>query len=161
MAERTQGKRKYRIVYQEGSTAPVLEPVPKPKPERPKRTREQQERLRRKQSIARNNQRHALSFNRSYLIFLTAATILCAVFCGVYVQKRFARTNHIETTAALQSELTTAKAENDALESQISTAVNLETIKKSAKKLGMSYPSEGQTKYFKIQDDDYMTQLEQ
>ena len=160
-AQTQQARRQYRMVYTEGSAAPRLEPVPKerPKQPQPKRTREQEERLRRQQSIARRNQQRALIMNRSYVLFLVTFAMVCAIFAGVFVQQRAGLTTNMNRLAAMESQLTELRAENDALEKQIVTSVSLADIKADAKQLGLAYPGSDQVVYFSVKDDDYMTRL--
>jgi cell division protein FtsL len=160
MADSKKSRPKYRMVYTEGSAAPMLEPVPKEKPEPPRPTRKQQEQIRARQNIARRNQQRALRFNRSYLLFLAAVVLICAVGCSILVSKRTAVTASMQKVSALQEEVSSRKADNDALEKQIQTSVNLNSVKKKAKKLGLSYPSSSQVVYFSVDQKDYMTQLE-
>jgi cell division protein FtsL len=160
MADSRKSRPKYRMVYTEGSAAPRLEPVPEKKPEPSRRTRRQQEQIRARQNIARRNQQHALRFNRSYLLFLAAVVLICVVGCSVLVSRRTAVTASMQQVSALQEEVSSRKADNDALEKQLQTSVNLNSVKKKARKLGLSYPSSKQVVYFSVNQKDYMTQLE-
>lgn len=150
--------RRIRKYYGEDNTV-RYEAVPDRRvPERKKRNpkpENQNEQIRRKASIARRNQKRAMVMNRRYVVFLSCATLICAIFCGVLLQKRSTLTARMEQTAATSQELNDLKAKNDALEKEIGTSVNLKTVKKQAKDLGMSYPGIRQIIYFSVNSNDY------
>ncbi len=67
----------------------------------------------------------------------------------------------MKSVAALESELTQLKEENDAYYSQVMTSVDLNSIKKIAiGELGMKYPSEDQVITYKTQRSSYVRQYQ-
>ena len=158
MASRNQQQRQYRMVYTDGSAAPVLEPVPEP--ERPLSRREREQIAKRRKSASRNQQR-ALSFTPGFLFVLVVSTMLLAFFCGVYLKNRSELTTHMREVTRLQAEIEEMRASNDALEKRIGVSVNLNEIKKAAKDYGLTYPDEEQVRYYSIDNKDYLTQFAQ
>jgi type VI protein secretion system component VasK len=146
------------MVYTGGSEAPVLEPVPEP--ERPL-SRSERERIASRRKSASRNQQRALMFNPSYLVVLAIATMLLALFCGIYVKNRVELTSHMREVTSLQGEIEKLRASNDALEKQLGVAINLNEIRDAAEDYGMSYPDEDQIRYYSIEDEDYLTQFAQ
>ena len=158
-----QENKEYRIVFDGSNAAPRLEPVPQeePKKERRPRTPEEEERLQRNRNIARRNQQRTLVMNRTYVLFLSFATLVCAAVCGLYVQKRASLITNMSTVASLQSQVNNLRAENDALEKRISMSIDLDQVKIAAAGFGMAYPQDEQVVFYTVSDEDYMTLLDQ
>ncbi len=146
------------MVYTDGNAAPVLKPYPEQEPDR-HLSRAERERRARKEHSARRNQQRALAFDRRYMVFLAAATVVLALFCGAYVKGRAELTTNMHQVTRLESEVGELKASNDAFEKTIGASVNLKEVKESAKKYGLSYPGSDQVVYYTIEQQDYMTQL--
>ncbi|MDE6413320.1 MAG: septum formation initiator family protein [Eubacterium sp.] len=81
-----------------------------------------------------------------------------AVTSVAYVNLQSELTIRQEQIAALESEISDLKIDNDTTYKRITTSVDLKTIRRKAKKLGMKYPKENQIVYYTIDNSDYMTQ---
>lgn len=156
---RTRGVVTAEYVY--GNTvraaAPAMEPARQPKRE-PVRTPEQEQKLRQRKAAAAKNQQRAMVMNGKYVLFLTLATLVCAIFCGLFVMMQAEITANMKQITALETQVSTMKIENDALEKRLDTTVNLEDIKAEALSLGMTYPTEGQVLTYTVAKSDYMNQ---
>lgn len=123
-------------------------PAPKPKPRKVSKT-------------AQRNRAKAMGMSKGFVVFLT---LICAaiLFTGVrYLQLKAEITAKAKTVANLESELSELKADNDAYYSQVIASIDLDDIKKRAiTKLGMKYPSEEQTVFYKTQRSSYVRQYQ-
>ena len=137
--------------------APELVPQTQPKRE-PVRTPEQERQLRQRKAAAKKNQQRAMVMNGRFVLFLTLATLVCAVFCGLYVMMQAQITTSMKNITALETQISSLKIENDTLEKRLDTTVNLEDIKAAATSLGMTYPAETQVVTYSVAQSDYMNQ---
>lgn len=143
-----------RQTYVYGNTAPQPEYVPE------RRTREP---LRKKKASrqVRNNRRKALRVGKSYVVFLSIAAILALAICVNYVQLQSRLTSHSKTITALQEDLADLKEENNTKYNSVMDSVNLDEIRKKAKKdLGMTYASNDQIVEYQKPSSDYVKQYE-
>lgn len=138
--------------------APELEPKRLPKRE-PVRTPEQERQLRQRKAAAKKNQQRAMVMNGRFVLFLTVATLVCAIFCGLFVMMQADITANMKNITALETQISTLKIENDALEKRLDTTVNLDEIKAEALSLGMTYPTEEQLITYSVEKTDYMNQF--
>ncbi|MBQ8663260.1 MAG: hypothetical protein IJ471_05330 [Eubacterium sp.] len=138
--------------------APELEPQKSPQ-RKPVRTPEQEQRLRQRKAAAKKNQQRAMVMNGKFVLFLAAATLVCAIFCGLFVMMQADITTNMKNITALETQISTLKIENDALEKRLDTTVNLEDIKAEALALGMTYPAEEQIVTYSVEQTDYMNQF--
>ena len=140
------GKRRPQNVYVDGNTVRKVQEVPerreyrqpehsvrknKAKPELT--TPEQQVRGNKPLSkAARRNRAKANNMNRNFAIFLAALGILI-VFCSInYLKLKTECTSKRSQLATLESQLAELKEDNDAYESQVTSSVDLERIRKIA-----------------------------
>lgn len=137
--------------------APALEPQREPQ-RKPVRTPEQEQQLRQRKAAAKKNQQRAMVMNGKFVLFLAAATLVCAIFCGLFVMMQADITANMKNITALETQISTLKIENDALEKRLDTTVNLDDIKAEALALGMTYPEEGQIVTYSVEQADYMNQ---
>ena len=80
---------------------------------------------------------------------------------SVYLQLRADVTGRIKTVAALETELSELREENDAYESQVKSDVDLNRIKKIAiGRLGMNYPRDDQKKTYSMSNNSYVRQYQ-
>ena len=101
----------------------------------------------------RKNREKAHHMNIGYILFLSGALFVCAIFLIGYVQKQS------ELTAKIAKELNTMKLFNDEAYAQIQSNINLEEIRRIAiEELGMSYAEEGQIILYQENKKDYMHQ---
>ena len=97
--------------------------------------------------------------NLGYVMFLSAAAIVCAVACGIFISLQTSINTNMKSVAELQTQVSDLKARNDALEKNIETSVDLEQIKQKAiNDLGMKYPAADQVVTYSVQSSDYMNQ---
>jgi cell division protein FtsL len=151
------------MTYIEGNTVRTAMPDDWEEEQESRRQREEQERQlrreqRRRRAIARRNQDRALIMNRGYVAFLTAAAILTCITAGFYIKLQTDITIHMENIAALETSVNSLKADNSAEEKRLATSLKMESVKKQAAKLGMSYPAEDQIVYYEIDNADFMSQ---
>ena len=79
----------------------------------------------------------------------------------LYIRLQSGITTHLKTISALESQVAELKADNDAAEKRIETAVDLATIKDIAmNQLGMSYAGPDQIIHYTVDKEDYMNQFE-
>ena len=98
---------------------------------------------------------------RGYVVFLTVVSVAVLFFCVHYLQLRSDVTGRIKTVAALESELSELREENDAYESQVNSDVDLNRIKKIAiGRLGMNYPRDDQKKTYSMSNNSYVRQYQ-
>ncbi len=142
--------------YIQGNTVKRLNTAPKYVQER---TPREEHELREKQRAARRNQQHALAMNRGYVIFLTAATMICAVVCGMYIHMQASVTMNMKSLSVLDAQVSELRTDNNAAEKRIGTTMSLEEVKEKAQQeLGMSYPSSDQIVHYSVDYSDYMNQ---
>ena len=78
-----------------------------------------------------------------------------------YLQLKSELTGKIKTVANLESEWSQLKEENDAYESQVTSEVDLNQIKKIAiGRLGMNYPTDSQKKTYSVPSSSYVRQYQ-
>ena len=84
-------------------------------------------------------------------------------FCCVnYLQLKSELTGKIKTVASLETELSQIKEDNNAYESQVTSDVDLNTIKKLAiGRLGMNYPKDDQKKTYTMPSNSYVRQYQE
>ena len=145
--------------YVNGSTVRKInaEPVSR---ERIDRTKiEEQQQKKRRRNAARRNRARALHMGRGYVAFLTLCVGVIAFAAVALVQIQSQVTQRMEHIAALESQITDLKADNDARYKEIVTSVDLDYIKEVAiNDLGMKYAAEDQIVYFSVENDNFMDQ---
>ena len=169
------GKRRPQNVYVDGNTVRKVQEVPerreyrqpehsvrknKAKPELT--TPEQQVRGNKPLSkAARRNRAKVNNMNRNFAIFLAALGIII-VFCSInYLKLKTECTSKRSQLATLESQLAELKEDNDAYESQVTSDVDLNTIKKLAiGRLGMNYPKDDQKKTYTMPSNSYVRQYQ-
>lgn len=107
----------------------------------------------------RKNRKKAHHMNIGYILFLSGALFVCAIFLIGYVQKQSELTAKIAQASKMEKELNTMKLSNDEAYAQIQSNINLEEIRRIAiEELGMSYAEEGQIILYQENKKDYMHQ---
>ena len=145
--------------YVNGSTVRQLEaqPVRRERIDRTKIKEEQQKKRRR--NAARRNRERALHMSRSYVAFLTLCVGVVAFAAVAMVQMQSQVTQRMEHIAALESQITDLKADNDARYKEIVTSVDLDYIKDVAmNQLGMQYATEDQIIFYSVENNNFMDQ---
>lgn len=129
---------------------------------REKREREENHRraqAHRRNRIARRNLERELMMSCGYVAFLSVAVILTCITAALYIKLQSDITIHLNQIAALETEVSNLRLDNDACYTRLATAHKLEDIKKQAiNDLGMVYPKEDQIVYYSIDRSDFMTQ---
>lgn len=137
--------------YVEGNTVRKIQTVPETKP---------QENAQVSHSARRNRER-ALNMSPGFVLFLAAAGVAILLCCVSYIQTKSAITSKAQTVAALETEYSQLKADNDAYYSQVSTSVDMETVKAIAiKRLGMRYATDDQLMTYQTERSSYVRQYQ-
>lgn len=117
-----------------------------------------------KQSVSRETRRNrekAMSMGRGFVTFLAVVSVAVLFCCVNYLQLKAELTGKIKTVANLESEWSQLKEENDAYESQVTSEVDLNQIKKIAiGRLGMNYPTDSQKKTYSVPSSSYVRQYQ-
>ena len=161
--------RSYDESYVQGNTVRKLQAAPQRAPqEKPARqnerelTPEEQYEIHRHQRAARQNRRAAERMDLRYSLFLSAMAVFCAVVCGFYVYLQADIRTNMEEITALETELSDLKADNDAVETELETMMDLESIREEAEEeMGMSYPDSDQVMTYSLEITDYMNQYDE
>ena len=148
-----------KTYYVNGSTVRQLEAQPVRR-ERIDRTKIQDEqKKKRRRNAARRNRERALHMSRGYVAFLTLCVGVVAFAAVALVQIQSQVTQRMEHIAALESQITDLKADNDARYKEIVTSVDLDYIKDVAmNQLGMQYATEEQIIYYSVENNNFMDQ---
>lgn len=143
---------KGRTGYVEGAAVRKLHKVSEPA------QRERRER-RRQPEVHRASRKSAQSLGLGYVFFLTAACALTMWICVGYLQLQADNTARVKNIAALESQLSDLKQDNDDEYNRVVTSVDLEKIRDIAiNELGMVYAQEDQVVLYDSQGSDYVRQ---
>lgn len=135
------------------------EAAPVRKPQRTRRELEEVRRKKNRRKAARRNQERALSMNRAFVTFLTGCVAASAFVAVSLIQIRSNVTQQMKEVAALESQVADMKADNDARYKEITTSMDLNSIKDAAiNRLGMKYASQDQIVYYSVDNNNYMDQ---
>ena len=135
------------------------EAAPVRKPHRTRRELEEVRRKKNRRKAARRNQERALSMNRAFVTFLTGCVAASAFVAVSLIQIRSNVTQQMKEVAALESQVADMKADNDARYKEITTSMDLNSIKDAAiNRLGMKYASQDQIVYYSVDNNNYMDQ---
>lgn len=149
-----------RTYYVNGSAVRELENQPLRRPERPDRRKiEEEQRKKHRRNAARRNRERALHMNKGYVLFLSACVVAVAISAVSLIQMQSQVSQRMKNIAAMESQLTDMKADNDARYKEIVTSVDLEYIKDVAiNELGMNYATAEQLIYFSVDNQNFMDQ---
>ncbi len=148
-------------MYEEGNTVRRLEPAYVPDEEERRRRRQERrlwEQRRRHRRAARRNRERALRMSAGYVAFLSVCVLIAGMMTAVYINFQSQLLLHQETVEALENEVLDLKFDNEAIYKRLTTTVDLDAVKKQARKLGMKYTSKKHIVYYTIENSDYMTQ---
>ena len=110
----------------------------------------------------RTRERAAMSMGRGFVAFLAVMSVAVLFCCVNYLQLKSELTGKIKTVASLETELSQIKEDNNAYESQVTSDVDLNTIKKLAiGRLGMNYPKDDQKKTYTMPSNSYVRQYQE
>lgn len=111
---------------------------------------------------AQRNREKAKSMGRGFVVFLAVVSVAVLFCCVNYLQLKSELTGKIKTVASLETELSQIKEDNNAYESQVTSDVDLNTIKKLAiGRLGMKYPKDDQKKTYTMPSNSYVRQYQE
>ena len=147
--------------YVNGSTVRQMEAMPVRQPvKRPDRKQlEEQKRKKHRRNAVRRNRARTLYMSKGYVTFLSVCVAFVAFASVSLIQIQSQLTHRMENIAALESQITAQKADNDARYKEIVTSVDLEYIKDVAmNELGMQYATEDQVVYFSVENNNFMDQ---
>ena len=148
-----------KTYYVNGSTVRQLEALPARKEGIDRRKVQEEQQKRRRRNAARRNRERTLYMSKGYVAFLTVCVGIVAFAAVSLIQIQSQVTQRMEHIAALESQLTDLKADNDARYKEIVTAVDLEYIKDVAmNELGMQYATEDQIIYYSVENNNFMDQ---
>lgn len=107
------------------------------------------------------NREKAMSMSRGFVIFLAIVSVAVLFVCVHYLQLKSELTAKMKAVAAMESQLTELKEDNDAYESQVTSNVDLNAIKAIAMgRLGMRYPSDDQKMTYETSQSSYVRQYQ-
>lgn len=107
------------------------------------------------------NRERAMGMGKGYVLFIAAVSAAILFFCIHYLQLKAEITASMKDVAALESELTQLKEDNDAYYSQVTSNIDLDAIRKIAiGRLGMGYPSEDQVMTYTTEGNSYVRQYQ-
>lgn len=156
-------KEMYGSSYVQGTAAPKLKPHSHPEEERhqrPQRKGTAASSVRISHRIRRNQER-AMYVDLPYVVLLTIASMFTLYLCVSYLQVQSSITARMHNIERLESRLEKLKAENDALETNINTSVDLNKIYEIAtKELGMVYAKKDQVLLYDKTESEYVRQYE-
>ena len=123
--------------------------------------RESYEKARRRNELRNRNKNSALTINLPSLIILSVAAMLCLAICCNYLKVQSSVTSKMKTIESMESQVEKLKNENDALEAQINTYVNLDNVYRVAtEELGMVYARKDQVITYDKTESEYVRQYE-
>jgi cell division protein FtsL len=170
-ARRTANNARHEGMYVDGSTVRKLQEVPartyeprrapvRRKPEeQPTQVQPKKQKVLSEQT--RQNRERAMGMSKGFVVFLTVISVAILFCCIHYLQLKSEITASIKTVASLESELSELKEDNDAYYSQVTSNVDMNTIKKIAiGRLGMKYPSEDQIMTYETEGSSYVRQYQ-
>ena len=126
---------------------------------RPERRPDERQKKKVNNTVRRNRER-AKHMSPGYVLFLGAALAATAVILVYYIGLQSDITNSVKHIATLERQLNALKVANEEDYSRITSAVDLEEIRRIAiQELGMQYAQEGQIISFASESNDYVKQL--
>lgn len=126
----------------------------------PARRHEKRQDPKRRMQLKRRQER-ALYMDLPYVVVLTIAAICALGICVNYLHIQSAMTKQMDDIEALEQDIETLRAENDALETRINTSVDLDYVYKVAtEELGMVYAGKDQVVLYDNTESEYIRQNE-
>lgn len=126
---------------------------------RPERRPDERQKKKVNNTVRRNRER-AKHMSPGYVLFLGAALAATAVILVYYIGLQSDITNSVKHIATLERQLNALKVANEENYSRITSAVDLEEIRRIAiQELGMQYAQEGQIISFVSESSDYVKQM--
>ena len=150
-------------MYVDGNTVRRLQEVPARKPPASREQPLNHSSTTRTVTVGKSavSREKAMSMGRGFVVFLAIVSVAVLFCCVNYLQLKSELTGKIKTVANLESEWSQLKEENDAYESQVTSEVDLNQIKKIAiGRLGMNYPTDSQKKTYSVPSSSYVRQYQ-
>lgn len=150
--------------YASGSTARDLagtrySAAPKNYPVVPVPKRVRKPKTRTDVHVYRNRQK-ALQMNGAYVLFLVAAVVFCLFMCVQYLNTEAKISEKTIALNRLNSEIAELTAENEAIDYDINSYIDIENIRKVAKQeLGMVEATGDQVTIYDKSNGEYMKQM--
>ena len=144
--------------YTEGNTVRKTAPNPRYAQEIRK---EIEEAPRRESAAVRRNRERALSLRLPHVIILLAATVLVVLVCVGYLKVTTQINRSLKHIAALESELSALRSDNQILADRIDARVDLDEVYRVAtERLGMVYQDDNEHVAYKAHEREYVRQYE-
>ncbi len=116
-------------------------------------------RSRREAQRAELNFAREIERSRSYLVFMSVAVMVVALFSIGYIKFNSDLTMRLNNISKLEKQVSNLTASNDSLSKRLGGTVLLSDIRDIAiNEYGMVYPSDDQIVYYHIDNSDYMIQ---
>ena len=110
---------------------------------------------------AKRNRERAMGIGKGYVLFLAGVCVMILLICVNYLRLQTQITGSMKAVAALESELTQLREDNDAYYSQVTSNVDLTAIKKIAiGRLGMRIPKADQIMTYETEGRSYLRQFQ-
>lgn len=121
--------------------------------------RKEEQRGRKLNHKAQKARQRGLTVDLPYVLMLSIAGIAALVICCSYLKVQSSITTSLKNIAAYEAQLETLKNENDDLESNINSSVNLDYVFQVAtQELGMVYAHEDQILTYNKTESGYVIQ---
>lgn len=109
----------------------------------------------------KKNRSKALAMNRTFVLFLTLISIATVFMCVQFLRLKWTIRQQLRGNAALETELVTMRAENDALYADIMNSVDLTEIREIAvDRYGMNYATQDQIVWYNTMGNGYVRQYQ-
>lgn len=147
-------------VYVTGTAAPEIQAPIREGEVNPRQSSDEARREARRRAARRNRQR-TLYMSKGYVFFLTVCVAIGALLAVTYVKLQADITYRMKHIAAIESQVSDLRADNDANYKRIVTSVDMNEVKEIAmNELGMHYATEDQVVYYVVEKTNYMDQYE-
>ena len=145
--------------YIEGNAVRKIQEMP----ERHKELREKHieiEKQNKRKKAAKRNQQRELKMSLSYASFLIIASVVMVFVCISYIRVQTSIISRQEEIVNVKSELNTLISQNDAIEYNVNSYVDVENIIKVATaELGMVKADKSQISLYEKSESEYMKQI--
>lgn len=145
--------------YIEGNAVRKIQEMP----ERHKELREKHieiEKQNKRKKAAKRNQQRELKMSLSYASFLIIASVVMVFVCISYIRVQTSIISRQEEIVNVKSELNTLISQNDAIEYNVNSYVDIENIIKVATaELGMVKADKSQISLYEKSESEYMKQI--
>lgn len=142
------------ITYVDGNAVRIVEPA-----QRPDRVYVGERRVNESPGQLRGREK-ALSINGAYAAFLAVASVVCLVLCIYYLSIQAQIKGAQSNIKSLSSEISTLTTENEALDYQVNSYVDIDYVYQVAtEELGMVQANGSQVLLYDRSDSEYVNQI--